>query len=145
MSSSINELKNCLIFWPFYFCFVCMSQCIKDVTTFRRPNFNQQLAITEYRIHELFGNLTILYSVLIYIENFKAYCRVHSIYRFLVKVTKNEKINCPVCLFYIWKIRILPENDSWFFPFLVTLTKKRKTKMEWTRLINQFCRNDFEY
>ena len=26
---------------------------------------------------------------------------VHSIFRFLVKVTKNEKISCPVCLFSV--------------------------------------------
>ena len=38
-------------------------------------------------------------------------------------------------IFCIKKIRILPENDSWCFRFLVTLTKNEKQKMEWTRHI----------
>jgi len=41
---------------------------------------------------------------------------------FLVKATKNEKkISCPVCLFCL-------KMTADFFCFLVTLTKKRKTK-----------------
>ena len=33
-------------------------------------------------------------------------------FRFSVKVTKNKKISCPICLFSVLKIRILPKNDS---------------------------------
>ena len=51
------------------------------------------------------------------------------VFRFLVKVTKNEKVSCPVCLFFVQKIRILPVILS----FLVTLSKKRKRK-KWNEL-----------
>ena len=34
-------------------------------------------------------------------RDFFYYCRVHFIFRFLVKVTKNEKISYPVCLFFV--------------------------------------------
>ena len=34
------------------------------------------------------------------------------VFRFSVKVTKNKKISCPICLFSVLKIRILPKNDS---------------------------------
>ena len=52
---------------------------------------------------------------------------------FLVKVTKNEKVSCHVCLFSVKKIHTLPENERWFFRFLVKVTKKLKTKNGWTR------------
>ena len=47
------------------------------------------------------------------------------------KSPKSEKISChfqPKCRFFMQKIN---KQDSWFFSFLVTLTKKRK--MKWTR------------
>ena len=48
------------------------------------------------------------------------------------------KSSCPVCLFSVQKISILPENDSWFFHILVTLTKKSKKKMKCTQQMT-FC------
>ena len=59
----------------------------------------------------------------------------HFFYRFLVKRTKNKIISCPLCLFSVWKILILPENDSWFFLFLVKwpkTNKKKWNKPDWT-------------
>ena len=55
-------------------------------------------------------------------------CRVHSIFCFLVKVTKNEKHQ----LSFSGKLRIfiqkINKQNSFFFVFLVTVTKQRKTK-----------------
>ena len=74
-----------------------------------------------------------LYTVIkIWIKIFLFYCTVHSIPRPPnVKRTKNDKTAVLLVYCLYKKICILPENDSWFFHFLVKVTKKRK--MEWTR------------
>ena len=61
---------------------------------------------------------------------FVFFCRVHSIFCFSLFGNSDQKQrNKLFCLFiFCIKIRNLPENDSRFFWFLVTLTKQRKTK-----------------
>jgi hypothetical protein len=41
----------------------------------------------------------------------------HSIFRFLVKVTKYEKIRCPICLFFLEQIIVLGFQLDFVFVF----------------------------
>ena len=60
------------------------------------------------------------------------------ILRFLVKVTKNEKVSCPVCLFFCTKNRHFACN---FFVFGHIVQKTKTKKMEWTRHSNYIISN----
>ena len=52
---------------------------------------------------------------------------------------KTKKSAVQFVYFLYKKIRILSEHDSWFFCFLVTLNKKRKTKNGMTPTKNRIC------
>ena len=75
----------------------------------------QKYTIPNYLMQATFFSANIRYTqnrliwTLYFLSNwlFLLLYPVHSIFRF--------KICCPVCLFSVQKIRILPENDSWFW------------------------------
>ena len=67
-------------------------------------------------------------------------CSVHSIFVFLVKVTTNEKISCPVCLSFVKKNLHLPENGrKWNEPDKCLVKMIVKIHMTSKKVLDPLC------